>query len=85
MGALSDRALGRVQKIADTGRFYAVRPLFDYETAAEVYRQCRLNGITPRSLADCLVAAVAINHDLDLLAADRDFEQMAEHVPLRLA
>ena len=46
---------------------------------------CRSAGVTPRSLADCLVAAVAINNDLEVLSADRDFAAIAEHVPLRLA
>lgn len=85
MGAPSVRAAVELRRIASSGRFYPVRPLFDYETAAEIYRACRAAGATPRSLADCLVAAVAINNGLELLAADRDFESIAEHSPLRLA
>ena len=68
----------------DSGTFFAVRPLFDYETAADVYRACRRAGATPRSLADCLVAAVAINNDLEVLSVDRDMKTIAEHTALRL-
>ena len=85
MGALTGQDLYRIRRLADSGRFFAVRPLFDYETAADIYRTCRRGGVTPRSLADCLVAAVAINNDLEVLSADRDFAVIAEHTPLRLA
>src|SRR3990172_1990875 len=39
-GARSDADARRIRRIADSGTFYAVRPLFDYETAADVYRAC---------------------------------------------
>jgi len=84
MGARTEQDARRIHRIADSGRFFAVRPLFDYETAADIYRSCRRDGITPRSLADCLVAAVAINNDLEVLSADRDFAAIAEHSALRL-
>jgi len=85
IGAVSEHDVYRIRRLADSGRFFAIRPLFDYETAVDVYRTCRRGGVTPRSLADCLVAAVAINNDLEVLSADRDFTAIAEHVPLRLA
>ncbi|HLE39521.1 MAG TPA: PIN domain nuclease [Acidimicrobiia bacterium] len=84
-GARSDADARRIRRIADSGTFYAVRPLFDYETAADVYRACRRAGAAPRSLTDCLIAAVAINNDLEVLAVGRDLETIAEHSPLRLA
>jgi predicted nucleic acid-binding protein len=84
MGAPAQADPRLLRRIVDSARFYPIRPLFDYETAAEIYRVCRLEGSTPRSLTDCLVAAVAINNDLAVLAADRDFDRMAAHVSLRL-
>ena len=80
-----DGDAGAVRGIVDTAAFYPTRPPFDYETAANVYRLCRRAGATPRSLVDCLVAAVAINHDLEVLAVDRDLMAIAAHTPLRLA
>jgi predicted nucleic acid-binding protein len=56
----------------------------DYVAAAALYRSARANGRTPRSLLDCLIAAVAIRSDLPLLAADRDFEAISAVSGLRL-
>lgn len=77
-GHSTDAALNRCLHVP-------VRPLFDYEAAALLYRRCRSRGVTPRQLTDCLIAIVAIHHDMPLLAADRDFEAIASVSPLRLA
>ena len=84
-GVRNDGDLRRIQRITGSATYYPVRPLFDYETAAEIYRACRRAGATVRSLTDCLVAAVAINNDLEVLAIDRDLNTIAEHSGLRLA
>jgi predicted nucleic acid-binding protein len=57
----------------------------DWEDAAAIYRRCRSSGTTPRSLMDCLIAAVAMRNDAEVLHQDRDFEAIARHTPLRLA
>lgn len=62
----------------------ALAGLADFEAAAELYRACRRDGETLRVLADCLVAVPAIRAGATLLAADRDFETLARHTPLRL-
>lgn len=56
----------------------------DYEAAAELYRDCRRAGETIRELTDCLVAVPAIRAGASVLHADRDFEVLARHTPLRL-
>lgn len=61
-----------------------LEPALDFDGAARIYRTCRLRGDTLRSLSDCLVAAVAIRHESELLSRDRDFEAIARHFPLRL-
>jgi len=55
-----------------------------YEAAADLYRTCRRAGEMLRSPVDCLVAVPAIAANATLLAADRDFEILARHTPLRL-
>lgn len=45
--------------------------------ASLIYAQCRWQGITIRSPNDCLIAACAIEADLPLLHADRDFLDIA--------
>lgn len=62
-----------------------VQGLADWEAAAAIYRACRRSGFTPRSQLDCLIAAVAIREDVPVLHADRDFDGIARHTPLRVA
>lgn len=54
----------------------------DYEAASATWRACRRGGDTPRSLLDCLVAAVALRHDIPVLHSDRDYDAIARHVGL---
>jgi hypothetical protein len=43
-----------------------------------------VHGSTPRSLVDCLIAAVAIRENAGILHQDRDYDMIAAHTPLRL-
>jgi predicted nucleic acid-binding protein len=53
------------------------------EEAIGLYRVARRQGVTVRSSVDCLIAACAIRHDLDVLHRDRDFTQIARVSALR--
>ena len=59
-------------------------PLEVFEEAAQIFRQCRADGYTIASSHDCLIAACALRHRVPLLQRDRDFEKIAEVVPLEL-
>lgn len=52
--------------------------------AATLYRSARRRGLTVRSSVDCLIAACALRHDLEVLHHDRDFTVLAEVSPLRV-
>ena len=54
----------------------------DYDAAARLYRQCRRQGETVRSMIDCIIAAVAIRVDVPILHHDGDFEALARHTPV---
>ena len=54
-----------------------------FREAAEIYRQGRSRGFTIRSSTDCLIAAIAINHDVPVWHRDRDFRTIAQYTPLR--
>ena len=70
---------------ADLPMFASPNPVATHVAAANLYCRCRWAGVTPRSANDCLIAAMAIEHDLALLHDDRDFEQIARIEPqLRL-
>lgn len=56
-------------------------PLF--ESAVDLYRTARRRGITIRSSVDCLIAAIALEHDLEVLHRDRDYAQLATVSRLR--
>lgn len=57
----------------------------DWDEAAALYRTCRKNGTTIRSVVDCLIARLAIREGALLLAHDRDFAMMLPHCKLQLA
>ena len=49
----------------------------DFEGAARIYRRCRLAGVTPRGMVDCMIAAVARRTHSVLLAHDMDMQRIA--------
>ena len=51
--------------------------------AVALYRAARRIGRTVRSSVDCLIAACALRHDLEVLHQDRDYAALAEIAPLR--
>ena len=50
-------------------------PVFDQ--AVDLYRAARRAGLTVRSGVDCLIAACALRHRLEVLHRDRDYEVLA--------
>ena len=75
----------RLRRLVHGLEFLAVDGPDDFERAAELYRLCRSRGEAPRRLNDCLIAAVAIRNDAELLCRDADFHAIARHSSLRLA
>jgi predicted nucleic acid-binding protein len=54
-----------------------------FQEAVDLYRAARRAGITVRSSVDCLIAACAIRHDLELVHADRDYGALSRVSKLR--
>lgn len=52
-------------------------PIDTHIEAARLFAACRRAGKTPRSGNDCLIARIAVEHDVALLESDRDFETIA--------
>ncbi|MBA3886820.1 MAG: PIN domain-containing protein [Acidobacteria bacterium] len=52
--------------------------------AAELYRSARRAGLTVRSGVDCLIAACALRHGVELLHHDRDYDALATVCSLRV-
>lgn len=55
----------------------------DYEKAAEFFNICRRKGIQGSNI-DFLICAVAIHNHLAIFTTDKDFDNFAKHLPIRL-
>ena len=82
-GARSPRHLRDLRRMLHEFASEPVVGLDDFDAAADLYRQCRTQGVMPRNLLDCLVATVALRTDSIVLHADRDFEAIASCTDLR--
>ena len=54
-----------------------------FDDAVDLYRTARKNGLTVRSSVDCLIAACALRHGLEVLHRDRDYRHLARVSALR--
>jgi predicted nucleic acid-binding protein len=83
-GARTDRRERDLRRLLD--RFHLVRfdPVVHFDGAVRVYRQCRQAGVTPRGMIDCMIAAVALDAEIPVLAQDRDLAQLSAVVDLDL-
>jgi predicted nucleic acid-binding protein len=55
-----------------------------FDEAVALYRSARRVGLTVRSTIDCLIAACALRHQLEILHLDRDFDLLARISSLRV-
>ncbi len=58
-------------------------PVATHWEAARIFFECRRRGFTVRSSVDCLIAALVLEADAELLHDDDDFERIAKVRPLR--
>jgi hypothetical protein len=83
-GAKTRKEFERLQDFLATQRFYhPLHPVESFAAAAEIYFECRRRGLTVRSSVDCLIARIAVEHNLMLLHNDKDYEMIAEVVELQ--
>jgi hypothetical protein len=66
-----------------TNLIFLPMPYSVYLRAAEIYRALRRKGITIRKSVDCMIAAVALEHEIPLLHNDKDFTPIEKHFGLR--
>jgi predicted nucleic acid-binding protein len=83
-GARDERHLEQLEDLLGIARSLPIGS-DDYDHAAYLYRACRRQGATVRSMLDCLIAAVAIGAGIPVLHADRDFDVLARHTRLEIA
>ena len=84
-GAKTEKEYAILKEYLSSQRFFHPKdPVESYAMAAHIYFTCRRKGITVRSTIDCLIAQIALEHDLFLLHNDSDFIAMAPVIGLRL-
>lgn len=82
-GALDESDLRNIRAALSNGVTIGVHP-HHFDQAAGLYRMCRAAGFTVRSMMDCLIATIALDEDVEVLHHDRDFDAIAQVVPLRI-
>jgi len=83
-GAKSISEYKKLKKYLESQRFFHPKDsVATYAQAAKIYFDCRKKGITIRSTIDCLIAQVAMEHNVSLLHNDNDFEAIAKVVQLK--
>jgi predicted nucleic acid-binding protein len=76
-GATAPAALDAVDSLCASMALLSVDPRSDFHDAGHLYRAARGRGVTVRTPADCLIAAVAIRTGAVLWHRDADFEAIA--------
>lgn len=84
-GVRQGQSRQQIWGLLNTCMMLPVRPLFDWEVAADLFIACQANGFTPANTNDLLIASVAIGNGIPVLAHDTDFARIAEVSPLQLA
>ena len=69
--------LARIERLLQSQHWCQVEADLDFRGAADVYHATRASGHQPRSLVDCLVAAVALRRRVAVAHRDRDFERIS--------
>jgi predicted nucleic acid-binding protein len=82
-GIRSDSEYHKTKNYFDDLLFFPM-PQTTFLHAADLYRTLREKGVTIRKPVDCMIAAVAIEHKLQLLHNDRDFDHIAENSSLMI-
>jgi len=84
-GAKSEKEYKLLRSYLETQRFFHPKdPVDSFAEAARIFFLCRKKGLTIRSTIDCLIAQIAMEHDLLLLHSDQDFHLMANVIPLKI-
>jgi hypothetical protein len=77
-GARDELQHRRLQRLVDGLPTLPVDPTLDFRAASDLFRLARHTGRPVRSLQDCLIAAVALRHEVTLVHKDVDYEVLGE-------
>lgn len=77
-GARTDHREHDLRRLMQRFTLLRFDPAIDFDGAARIYRMCRRSGVTPRGMVHCMIAAVALRHGANVLAADADLTRVGE-------
>lgn len=83
-GARTDDREAALRRLLGRFELLPFDSVADFDNAATIYRRCREAGITPPGLLDCMIAAVAVRHDVPVLSHDANLARIASVTALRL-
>lgn len=83
-GARSDAAEQDLRRLLLRFELAPFDAVADFDAAVRIYRRCRREGVTPRGMVDCMIAAVAHRCGLALLAWDADVSRIAAVIGVEL-
>lgn len=83
-GARSDQREGDLRRLLLRFDLISFDAAADFDAAVRIYRRCRLAGVTPRGMVDCMIASVAWRSGAALLAYDADLDRVAQVVGIEM-
>lgn len=84
VGAADEQQARELSRLLHRFDVVPLAPMIDTEQAAALQRQCRRAGRTVRSMADCMIGAMAIRLGAPVLHLDHDFDVLAAHTALEV-
>ena len=82
-GARDEREWSRLTRLIAEETVLEVAPSA-WRSAGQIVFDLKRRGLTLMNVFDCPIAQTALDHDLDLIHDDKDFEMIAKVRPLRL-
>ncbi|RAV10080.1 VapC toxin family PIN domain ribonuclease [Mycolicibacterium sp. GF69] len=82
LAGAGDVAYAKLERLVNGLPILAFDAASDFRSAAAIYRAARRGGRTIHSLNDCLIAAVAIRHEAEVVHRDADYDVIASIAPL---
>jgi hypothetical protein len=83
-GARDTGNFRKIERLMTQMPLCRVNPDCDFAEAGSLYKVLRNEGITIRSMVDCIIAVVAWRRNATVVHADRDFDAIASLYPVRV-
>jgi predicted nucleic acid-binding protein len=83
-GARDDRREADLRRLLGRFQLLSFDAVTDFDGSVRIYRRCRVAGVTPRGMLDCMIAAVAWRANAILLSHDADMHRVAHVIEIEL-